>query len=211
MRGFAATEFIKYGKGNTQAHCRDVQKCLNGSVSEDHSVGLSYMSGRPRKVAAQLRPFFDILVVPQAYERSAFARTGSPNDGLGLAVAKSLPTLFCPNPTKWQRVFIMEVANDRDYGEIPMMEFLLGFLGESAQKEPAGELPTIGLHSQSSSVQPLGLASYGLVDATSVPTDVKASTVLAMSTKIACSRLKYSKQKDMAKNWPGNVLVLPSI
>ncbi|MBN2316268.1 MAG: hypothetical protein JXM79_20235 [Sedimentisphaerales bacterium] len=210
MPGFAAREFIKYGGGETQTHCRDVWDCLKNDRSDDLRIKLSYISGPPTAVAKRLNPAFDLLVVPRilrSRKREGVKPTGTDRS---LIRAKKLPILFCGNPNRWQHMLVMKVSNDQDYEEIPVIEYLLRFLGERAQREPSQELPAIGLHAEHPANGSLPLASYSVVDAASLTQAQQKTTVLVASTAITCSPFRHRRLKNILYKWNGNVLVFPS-
>jgi len=129
---------------------------------------------------------------------------------LQLVRAKKIPVLFFAGPKKWQRIVIMEADGDRDYGEPCVMNYLLKFFGEAVLKEKPKEIPTISLHSDTSIEQSPELASYGILDASKISPEQQADTVLVISTKIACSVLRYRRLKNILQTWSGGVLVFPT-
>jgi hypothetical protein len=129
---------------------------------------------------------------------------------LQLLRAEKIPVLFCDAPKKWKRVIIMEAKEDKDYGDIPVMNYLLKFLGEGILKDKPQEMATIALHTDSSATRPPALASYGILDASSVPCEKQADTVLVVSSRIAGSTIRYRSLKRILQNWSGSVLVFPS-
>jgi hypothetical protein len=210
MRGFAAREFIKYGGGKTQTHCREVWDCLEKDRSDDLALELNYVSGHSTAVAKRLNPAFDLLVIPRIFRTQKGKDSKPTSADRGLIRAKKLPILFCANPTRWQHILVMKVSNDQDYGEIPVIEYLLRFLGEQAQREPSQELPAVGLHAEHPASSSLPLASYGVVDAASLSQAQQKTTVLVASTAITCSPFRHRRLKNILYNWNGNVLVFPS-
>ncbi len=102
------------------------------------------------------------------------------------------------------------VSNDQDYEEIPVIEYLLRFLGERAQREQSQELPAIGWHAEHPANGFLSLASYGIVDAVSLSQIQQKTTVLVASTAITCSPFRHRRLKNILYNWNGSVLAFPS-
>jgi hypothetical protein len=210
MRGFTAREFIKYGRGETQTHCRKVWNCLENSILTDRKVELNYVSGHSTSVAKRLNPAFDLLVIPRIFRMEKGKDSKQTGVDRGLIRAKKLPILFCANPTRWQHILVMKVSNDQDYEEISVIEYLLRFLGERAQREPSQELPVIGLHAKPPASGSLPLASYGVVDASSLSQIQQKTTVLVASTAITFSSFRHRKLKNILYSWNGSVLIFPS-
>lgn len=209
MRDFTAKQFIKYGRGKIQTHCRLVGECLGDRLSRDNRPKISHISGRPYTIANMLESMFDLFIIPRPLRVSDFGQHVFGDIGLQLVRAKKIPVLFSAGPEKWQRIIIMEVDGGRDYGELCVMNYLLKFLGEAVLKEKPKDIPTISLHSDTSTKQSPGLASYGILDASKISPEQQADTILVISTKIACSVLRYRRLKSILQIWSGGVLVFP--
>lgn len=209
MPGFTAEQFIKYGRGKVQTHCRVIGEILGDVLSKDSWLEINYIAGRPHKMANTLESMFDLFIIPHSYKVPNISQRVFGDIGLQLVRAKRIPVLFCSDPEKWRRIVIMEVDGDRDYGELCIMNYLLKFLGDAAQKEKPQDIPTISIHSDNSTEQLSDLESFGILDVSKMQPEQQSDTVIVVSTKIACSFLRYSKLKEILRNWAGSILVFP--
>jgi hypothetical protein len=210
MPGFAADKFIKYGRSKTQLHCRLIWESLEDILYRDDKLQISYISGRPNKVANSLESVIELFIIPRSFRAPSITRPMFADIDLQLLRAEKIPVLFCGAPKKWKRVIIIEAKEDKDYGDIPVMNYLLKCLGEGILKDKPQEMATIALHTDSSATRPPALASYGILDASSVPCEKQADTVLVVSSRIAGSTIRYRSLKRILQNWSGSVLVFPS-
>ncbi len=210
MRGFTAEQFIKYGRGKVQTHCRVIGEILGNVLPKGDKLEINYISGRPHKIANTLESMFDLFIIPHSYQFPNISQRVFGEIGLQLVRAKRIPVLFCSSPEKWQHIVIMEVDDDKDYGELCTMNYLLKFLGDAILKEKPKNIPTISIHFDNSMEQSSDSASFGILDVSKMQPEQQADTVLVVSTKIACSFLRYSKSKDILWNWSGSMLVFPS-
>jgi hypothetical protein len=210
MTGFAAAQFIKYGHGKTQLHCKEIWKYLEESLLENTVLEISYVSGRPHKVANGLKSMFDLFVVPRPFSPPSVTRHLFANVDFRLVRTSEVPILFWDQPRKWRRVVMMATDKDNSYEEIPVVNFLLRLLGGAPQEKQPTDMPTIGLHSDTSAQQMAELSSYGFVNAPELPPEEQAATILVISTKIACSVLRYDRLRKAIAAWRGSILVFPS-
>jgi len=209
MPGFTAEQFIKYGRGKVQTHCRVIGEILGDVMSKNDRLQINYISGRPRKIANTLESMFDLIIIPRSYQLPNIGQRVFGEIGLQLVRAKRIPVLFCSAPEKWQHIVIMEADNDKDYGEPCTMNYLVKFLGNTILKEKPKDVPTMSIHSDNLTEQSSVLASFGILDASKMQPQQQADTILVVSTKIACSFFRYSKLKEILRNWAGSILVFP--
>ena len=209
MPGFTAEQFIKYGRGKVQTHCRVIGEILGDVMSKNDRLQINSISGRPHKIANTLESMFDLFIIPRSFRVPNISQRIFGEIGMQLVRAKRIPVLFCSGPEKWQRIVIMEVDGGRDYGELCIMNYLLKFLGDAIIEEKPQDIPTISIHSDNSTEQSSDLDSFGILDVSKMLPEQQADTVIVVSTKIACSFLRYGKLKDILRNWAGSILVFP--
>jgi hypothetical protein len=124
MPGFTAEKFIKYGRAKVQTHCRVIGEILGDALLIDDRLQINYVSGYPRKIADTLKSMFDLLIIPHSFGVPNIRQRVFGEIGLQLIQSKRTPVLFCCDPEKWQHIVIMEVDNDKDYGEPCTMNYL---------------------------------------------------------------------------------------
>ena len=209
MPGFTAEQFIKYGRGKVQTHCRVIGEILGDVLSKDDRLQINYISGRPQKIANTLESMFDLLIIPRSFKVPNISQRIFSEIGMQLVRAKKIPVLFCSNTEKWQHIVIMEADNDKDYGEPCTMNYLVKFLGNTILKEKPKDILPMSIHSDNLTEQSSVLASFGILDASKMQPQQQGDAVLVVSTKIACSLFRYSKLKEILQNWTGSILVFP--
>ncbi len=209
MPGFTAEQFIKYGRGKVQTHCRTIGEILGDVLSKNDRLQINYISGRLRRIAKTLESMFDLFIIPSSFRIPNFNQRVFGEIGLQLVRAKRFPVLFCSRPEKWQHIVIMEVDEDKDYDEPCTMNYLVKFLGNTILKENPKDIPTMSIHSDNLTEQSSVLASFGILDASKMPPQQQADTILVVSAKIACSFLRHRKLKKILRNWAGSILVFP--
>jgi len=104
---------------------------------------------------------------------------------------------------------MLEANGERRFGDIAVMNYLQKFLGDTVLKEPLKNMPTIGLHSDDLTEQKSELEPFGFLNVSKLPLEEQIDTVLVVSSRVACSVLRYRKLKSILKHWSGSVLVLP--
>ena len=209
MSGFTAEQFIKHGHGKIQIHCRIIGEILENVHPKDDGLEINYIAGRSRKIANTLASMFDLFIIPHSYKVPNISRRVFGDIGLQLAQAKRTPVLFCSGSEKWQRIVIMEVDGDRDYGKPSTMDYLVKFLGDTILKEKPKDTPIMSIHSDNLTEESSVLASFGILDASRMELEQQADTVLVVSSKIAGSFLRYGKLKNVLRVWSGSILFLP--
>ena len=209
--GFATKAFIKYGRSESQVHCRMIWEWLEDLLSKDGRLDINYISGRRRVVMNALRSRFGLFVCPRSFQPMSAGKQLFPDFYTELVRSARTPVLFCPTPVKWQRIMIIDADKDQDYSNASIMDYLAKFLGDAVLRKKPDETPTLCLHSESSSLQSPSLTSYGILDASQLSREQQVETTLVVSTRIACSILRYRRLRVILQNWSGSTLVFPPL
>jgi len=210
MTGFAAYQFIKYGHGKTQVHCREIFECPGNELSSDAMQDINYISGRLSIVAFILDSIFHLLVVPRHFRPPNIRPNVVARIDLGLVRARKIPILFCARPEKWYRVIIMKVDRLASCAETLLMGHLLGLLGETMIEENKSAGPTIAFNADTIASCSLSSLPHDTVDMSELPSEEQKQSVLVISSKVACSVLGASRLRKKVQDWQGGVLVIPS-
>ena len=209
MTGFAVYQFIKYGHGRTQVHCREILQCLGNESSSDTMPDVNYISGRPSKVAGILDSMFHLLVIPRRFRPPNIRASVVASIDLRFVRARKIPILFCARPEKWHRVIIMDVDRAASCGEIPLIGCLQELFGGLIRQETTKDPSTITLYAEASPKQSSPLLSYDILDASEEPPEEQGASVLVIPTRTACSVLRCSRLRKVIQNWQGSTLILP--
>ena len=207
---FPADKFTTRSNAKIKTHCRLIEGILEDDLPEGDRVEINNISGQLQKITHKLKSIFDLCIIPRSLKIPYVSKLAFRRIGLQLAKIEKIPVLFCPKPERWQRVVIMEVCGDRDYGELSTINFLIKFLGNAIQQDIPGDIPSISIHSINSAKHSSFLESFGIVDASKMQPEQQANTVIVVSTKILGSLLLYSKLKQILRNWSGGILIFPS-
>jgi hypothetical protein len=210
MPGFAAEQFIKYGRGEVPEHCRKIWEKLGDLVSKETGVEINYVGGGPRKVITRLKPMFDLLVIPRTFSDQNSTQNMLTTFDLGFIRTREIPILFWNQPKKWERLIIITAKNDIDYEEIPIKNFLLKFAGVTDQGKQTDSMHLISYHADKEPWEPEIRSSYGILDVRRLPQEERAFTLLVVSSKIARSFTRFRKQREILYNSSSSILIFPS-
>lgn len=209
MPGFAVDQFIKYGRGVIQTHCRAIWELLADVLSKDNRLEINYIAGRPHTIINTLVPMFDLFIVPHSFKPPSISQHVFADVDSQLIQAKKIPVFFCAVSQKWQRLIVMEIDDDKRYEDNAVLNYLQKFLGEDVLRKDPEATSTMTLQSDSPIEKlPLSKCKEAL-EAHKTEAGKQTDTVFVVSAKAVCSVVRHRWLKDILHNLQGSILVFP--